>query len=250
MDGSAEVTPKVFGSPSFSIGTLTSGSLILGPFGANVLVAASFCLSSSLFFFNFLIFFPLILSHFCFCFWSILVLISCNNSSTSESSSYSSSSFCFLSKLSSSSSIGATFNPIALSALNSSVPIIIGNLIFAPLSIIIFELATDTASSSISSLFLFFLLISSKQLREISIAGFIISTFVIWISFGVVGVKLFSLEQDSDSLSSPLFKAFSMNLSLAIVFILFIAFKCSTSRDSIWLAKLSIFLQNCWNSSL
>ena len=64
---------------------------------------------------------------------------------------------------------------MALSALNSSVPITKGNLTFAPLSMVIFELTTDTESSSISSLFLFFLFISFKQFRDISIAVFIFS---------------------------------------------------------------------------
>ena len=252
--GSAPKTTRALGSfgafgtssDSFSIGTLTSTSSFLEVLFANVLASSSFFFSFSLFLFFSLFFFTF--SHFFLLFSS--TLISAKYSSISESSSFSSSSFSL--SLGSSSSI-ATLRPIALSALNSSVPIIKGNLIFAPLSIIIFELATETVSSSISSLFLFFLFISFKQFNEISIAVLIDSTFVIWIPPGVgvdVSEKLFSFETDSDSLSSPLSKAFSINLSLDIVFIWFIAFKCSTSTICILLEKLSIFRQNCWNSSL
>ena len=255
FEGSGAETTKKFDSfcifwlsPSFSIGTLTSGSSFFGTLFANVFDASSF-----FFFFSFSLlilfcFFFLIFSHFSFCFWS--TSIPATNSSTSESLSSSSSSFFFSFSTSSSSSFSlATFNPIALSVLNSSVPIIKGNLTFALLSIIIFELITETVSSSISCLFLFFLLIVFKQSRDILIAVFIFSTFVIWISFEP-SIILFSFETDSVSLSSPLSKACSMNLSVDNIFIWLIAFKCSISTASILLEKLSIFLQNCWNSSL
>ena len=247
FDGSGALTTILFWSLfcslfsiSFSIGTFTSGSSFLGILLANVFDSANLFSSFSFF----LLFLLSILSHFSLCFLSTLISLTKSWTSASSSSLFS--------KLFSSSSFGSglTFNPIALSALNSSVPIIKGNLTpFTSLSIVIFELAKETVSSSISSLFLLFLLISFKQPRDILIASFIFSTLVIWISLGA-SIILFSFETDSDSLSSPLSRVFSMNFSRDIFFIWFIAFKCSTSTLSIWLENLSIFLQNCWNSSL
>ena len=135
---------------------------------------------------------------------------------------------------------------MVFSALNSSVPIIKGNLTFTLLSMVILLLTTETASSSISSTFLFFFFIWFKHFRDKSIAIFFSSSFVIWIP---LWPSFIISSFASDSLSS-LSKVFSTNLSLDNVFNWLIAFKCSTSIDSMQLSKLSIFLQNCWNSSL
>ena len=95
---------------------------------------------------------------------------------------------------------------MALSALNISVPIICGSLTpLVFLSIVIFELCTDTASSSITS-FLFFFDMDSINDKDISKDFFIFSE-----SF----INIFSLPTSvSSGFDSGLSKDCSMNLSL------------------------------------
>ena len=107
-------------------------------------------------------------------------------------------------------------------------------------SIVILELCTDAASSSITS-FLFFLLIVSINFIDNSIACFI---------FSVSSIKTPSFCWFSGWLGSLFSKDCSMNLWFDKFLSSFIAFRWSTSVEETELEKLSKFLQSNWKSSL
>ena len=228
-------------SPSFSIGTLTSGSS-----GGSLISSAFFDFSFFCFCFSFLSFaffafssfFILTFSHLAlsFGFTGISWIKFCISGSFSSPLSGLSGSF---------SSSGRTSNPIALSALNCSVLKIKG--IFTPFvffSIVNLELCTDTESSSITS-FLFFLDIDSINCNDISYTFCFFS--VSFINTSCVSFPSFAFSDDASSLLS---RDCSINLSFDKFLSWFIAFKCSTWTEEIALAKLSKFLQRDWKSSL
>ena len=102
------------------------------------------------------------------------------------------------------------------------------------LSIVIFELCTDTVSSSITSFLFFF--------DKVSINGNAISIAFFFFSGSLINILLILLSS-SCGFGSDLSKDCSINRSLDKFFNWFTAFKCSNSTDDIELVKLSKFLQ-------